>query len=91
MDELLARAMQGVDPDAPGAFWQLFANLMALVPWTALIAWNLLFVAVGALLGWWRGRFWAGVIWAWVLGPVGWVIFLWRARITPPPWPPRRR
>lgn len=91
MDELLARAMQGVDPDAPGAFWKVFENLLALVPWAALVWWNLAFVAVGAILGWWRGRFWAGVIWAWVLGPIGWLVFLWRTRAMPPPLPPRRR
>ena len=86
MDELLARAMHGVDPDAPGAVWKLYANLWAMVPWRALFWWNLLFVAVGALLGWWRGRFWEGVAWAWVLGPIGWVVLLLRApRKLPPP------
>ena len=49
MDELLAKAMQGVDPDAPGAFWQVFFNLMALVPWTALTLWSLLPRVTGAL------------------------------------------
>lgn len=91
MDGLLARAMQGVDPDAPGAFWKVFENLMALLPWTTLAWWNLAFVGVGAVLGWWRGRFWAGVIWAWVLGPIGWAVFLLRTRSGPPPLPPRRR
>jgi len=91
MHELLARAMQGVDPDAPGAFWHVFLNLWAMVPWAALFWWNLLFVAVGALLGWWRGRFWEGVAWAWILGPIGWIV-LWlrtrvRARSAPPPLP----
>lgn len=92
MDELLARAMQGVDPDAPDAFWQIFANLMAMVPWVALMWWNLAFVAVGALLGWWRGRLWEGVAWAWVLGPIGWLVLLARTRrhATLPPLPHRR-
>jgi hypothetical protein len=90
MDELLARAMQGVDPDAPGAFWRVFLNLLALVPWTALFWWNLVFIAVGAGLGWWRGRTAEGVAWALVLGPIGWLIILRRARrATPPPLPRR--
>ena len=92
MGELLARAMQGVDPGAPGAFWKIVANLMAMVPWTTLFWWNLAFVAVGAVLGWWRGRFWAGVLWAWILGPVGWCVFLvrTRTRAVPPPLPRQR-
>jgi len=86
MEELLAKAMQGVDPDAPGAFAQIFANLMALVPWTQLIVWQIVFIVVGALLGWWRGRLKATVIASLVLGPLGWVVpFL--PRRTPPPLP----
>ncbi|MBA2078183.1 MAG: hypothetical protein BGP10_00840 [Rhodanobacter sp. 68-29] len=88
MHELLARAMQGVDPDAPDAFWQVFLNLWAMVPWAALFWWNLLFVAVGAVLGWWRGRLWEGVLWAWVLGPIGWIVLLLRPRGGPPAAPP---
>lgn len=94
MDELLAKAMQGVDPDAPGAFWQVFFNLMALVPWTALTLWSLFFVVVGAGVGWLRGRTGAGVVWALLLGPIGWWV-VWRlpppSVRRPPPLPPRRR
>jgi hypothetical protein len=89
VDELLARAMQGVDPDAPGAFWQVFLNLMAMVPWRALFWWNLLFVAIGALLGWWRGRTAEGIAWSFALGPIGWLIVLRRRRGVPPPLPRR--
>ncbi|AND67802.1 hypothetical protein ATSB10_03480 [Dyella thiooxydans] len=93
MDELLAKATQGVDLDAPGAFWHVFANLMALVPWAALTWWSLFFVVVGAALGWWRGRTGAGVVWALLLGPVGWWV-VWRlpppSASRPPPLPPRR-
>ncbi|MEZ2417726.1 hypothetical protein [Luteibacter sp. RCC_6_2] len=86
MNELLARAMQGVDPDDPGAFLQIFMNLMALVPWGQLILWQVVFVVVGGLLGWWRGRTMAGVVAALILGPFGWVVpFL--PRRTPPPLP----
>lgn len=94
MDELLNKALQGVDPDAPGAFWQIFGNLMALVPWTELTLWSVFFVLVGAGLGWWRGNVRAGVVWALVLGPIGWLVVLWvpaRKAGMPPPLPPRRR
>ncbi|MGN2246000.1 hypothetical protein ACFWZ3_04830 [Frateuria sp. GZRR35] len=91
MDELLARAMQGVDPDAPDAFLRVFLNLVALVPWAALFWWNLLFLAIGALLGWWRGRTAEGIAWALVLGPIGWLIVLRKPRrLMPPPLPAGR-
>ncbi|HEV2540462.1 MAG TPA: hypothetical protein VGU03_12270 [Frateuria sp.] len=90
MDELLARAMQGVDPQAPGAFWRVFLNLMALVPWGALFWWNLLFIAVGAALGRWRGRTAEGIAWSFVLGPIGWLVILRRPRRGAPPPLPRR-
>ena len=86
MNELFARATQGVDLAAPGAFWHVFANLLAMVPWAALFWWNLFFIAVGALLGWWRGRLAEGVAWAFVLGPIGWLVLLLRRR-RPPPLP----
>ena len=95
MDELLAKATQGVDLDAPDAFWHIFGNLMALVPWAALFWWSLLFLVVGAVLGWWRGRLWEGVVWAAILGPIGWIVILSRprpvSRAQPPPLPPGRR
>jgi len=90
MDELLARAAQGVDPDAPDAFLRIFLNLMAQVPWTALFWWSLCFLAVGALLGWWRGRLAEGIAWAFVLGPIGWWVILRRPRRKTPPPLPRR-
>ncbi|KRE87440.1 hypothetical protein ASG75_04755 [Rhodanobacter sp. Soil772] len=91
MDELLARATQGVDPDAPGAFWHIFFNLLNMLPWAAMFWWSLLFVAVGALLGWWRGRLFEGIVWAWVLGPIGWIVILARPRPAPRPQPPPLR
>lgn len=91
MDDLLARAMRGVDPDAPGAFWQVFFNLLNMVPWAAMFWWSLLFVVIGAALGWWRGRTLEGAVWAWVLGPIGWIVILLklrrRPRAEPPPLP----
>ena len=88
MEELLAKATQGVDMNAPDAYLQILLNLMAMIPWTALFWWNLAFVAVGALLGWWRGKLLAGVVWALALGPIGWVIVLLsRKSARPPPLP----
>ena len=91
MDELLAKASQGVDPDAPGAFWHVFVNLLNLMPWAAMFWWNLLFIAVGALLGWWRGRTGEGIVWALVLGPIGWVVILAKSQSKPPAQPPPLR
>lgn len=91
MDELLAKASQGVDPDAPGAFWHVFVNLLNLMPWVAMFWWNLLFIAVGALLGWWRGRTGEGIVWALVLGPIGWVVILAKPQSKPPAQPPPLR
>ncbi|HEY0198493.1 MAG TPA: hypothetical protein VGC19_08145 [Rhodanobacter sp.] len=88
MDEWLARATEGVDPDAPGAFWRIFFNLLNMLPWAAMFWWSLLFMAVGALLGWWRGRWVEGVVWAAVLGPIGWIVIAARPRIPPRTGPP---
>jgi hypothetical protein len=90
LEELFAKAMQGVDPNDPSAFWQIFRNLMAAVPWWPLVWATLTFVVVGGLLGWWRGRFWLGVTSAAVLGPLGWLLVIGLPRRTaiPPPLPP---
>jgi hypothetical protein len=76
MDELLRKALKGVDPDAPDAAWRIFENLMRLVPWWLLIWFTLFCVVIGAAAGWWRGRVWLGMGLALVLGPVGWFV-LW--------------
>lgn len=88
MEELLARAQQGVDPDAPGAFIHIFMNIMAMVPWAELFWWNLAFVVVGALIGWWRGRLIEGLVWSLVLGPFGWLVVLPRPKPKKPRAPP---
>lgn len=80
MDALLAKILQGVDPNDPDASWQVFRNLMALVPWGAMVFWTVVFMAVGALLGWWRGRTLEGLLWATLLGPIGWIVILVRPR-----------
>lgn len=76
MGELLSRATRGVDLSAPDAAWQIFRNLMALVPWWPLFWFTVACVVVGAVLGRWRGRPWFGVAWALLLGPVGWLMVL---------------
>jgi hypothetical protein len=91
MGELLNKATQGVDPDSPYAFLHIFLNLMAMVPWEALFWWNMLFVAVGALIGWWRGRLTAGVVWALLLGPIGWVVVFNLPKALPARKPPPLR
>lgn len=89
MGELLARATRGVDVDAPGAFFHVFLNLLNMMPWAAMFWWNLVFVAVGLLLGWWRGRAIEGALWALVLGPIGWIVIVLKPRRQLPPPLPR--
>lgn len=91
MDALLARAMQGIDPEAPGAFWQVFFRLLNMLPWASMFWWSVVFVIVGAVLGWWRGRVIDGVVWACLLGPLGWIVIMLKPRpprtAKPPPLP----
>lgn len=89
MDELLAKATQGVDLDSPDASVHIFLNLMNMIPWAELFWWNLAFIVVGALLGWWRGRLMAGIVWALVLGPIGWIVVLVAPKSAKPPPLPR--
>ena len=42
--------------------------------WAWMTALTVICIAVGALIGWLKGRTAAGIIWAAVLGPIGWVI-----------------
>lgn len=44
------------------------------VLWAWMTALTALCIAVGALIGWLKGRTTAGIIWAAVLGPIGWII-----------------
>jgi hypothetical protein len=93
VEQWLDKATQGVDLDSPDAALHIFLNLMNMVPWAAMFWWSVVFVVVGALLGWWRGRLVEGIVWAAVLGPFGWVVVLTRPRpkpkAEPPPLPKR--
>jgi hypothetical protein len=83
MGDLLARALNGVDPDSPDAFWQIFRNLMALMPWWPMFWFTVACVAIGVAIAWYRGgSIPRAVVWALVLGPIGWLIS-WHA--VPPP------
>lgn len=42
--------------------------------WAWAIGFTLVCIGVGALIGWSKGRMTAGIIWAAVLGPIGWII-----------------
>ena len=71
MNELLHELLQGVDPNASGAFGRLLHNMLALVPWWPLIEFTIVCAVIGAVLGWWRGRIVFGVALALVVGPIG--------------------
>lgn len=73
MNELVQKALQGVDPNAPGAFWQIMHNLLALVPWWPLIWFTLACAVAGAAIGWWRGRIGLGIALGVLVGPIGWL------------------
>jgi len=86
VDALLHK--QGVDPGAPGAFWKLLHNMLALVPWWPLIWFTVACAVIGAVLGWWRGRIVLAVALGLVVGPVAWAA-LWA--LPPGRYGPARR
>ncbi|HEU0276254.1 MAG TPA: hypothetical protein VFQ95_00305 [Rhodanobacteraceae bacterium] len=88
MNALLQKALQGVDPAAPGAFWQILHNLFALVPWWPLIGFTVACAVIGAVLGWWRGRIVLAVALGLVVGPLAWAT-LWA--LPPGRYGPARR
>ncbi|MEO8672063.1 MAG: hypothetical protein ABI411_12170 [Tahibacter sp.] len=84
MDELLTRALEGIDPADPNATWLVFLRLMGMVDWWMMVWLTVLFTAVGGLIGWWRGHFWRDLGLGAALGPIGWIISLfWRERPAP--------
>lgn len=56
-----------------------------------LAVWFLLFGAVGMLIGQKKGRTIAGLIWAMVLGPIGWLVIYLGPTITPQARPAVRK
>jgi hypothetical protein len=79
MNALLHKLLQGVDPNAPGAFRVLLHNILALVPWWPLIWFTVGCAVIGAAIGWWRGRIGLGIALGVVVGPVAWIA-LWALR-----------
>jgi hypothetical protein len=73
LTDLLQKLLQGVDPNAPGAFGKLLHNMLALVPWWPLIWFTIACAVVGAAIGWWRGRIALGIALGLVVGPIAWV------------------
>ena len=73
MGALLQKLLRGVDPGAPGAFWRLLHNMLALVPWWPLVWFIVACAVIGAVLGWWRGRIALAVALGVVVGPIAWL------------------
>lgn len=54
--------------------------------WAWMTAFTLVSIGGGALIGWYKERMTAGIIWAAVLGPIGWIIVaLGRSNLAPCP------
>lgn len=88
MNALLQKLLQGVDPNAPGAFWQILHNALALVPWWPLIWFTVASAVIGLVLGWWRGRIGLALLLGLVVGPIAWAA-LWA--LPPGSYGPARR
>ncbi len=68
-------AFDVADPDQTRAM--LEGCILALIDpvlWLWVAGLTLLCSGIGALIGWWRGRTLAGLVWATVLGPIGWIV-----------------
>jgi len=76
MGDLLHRILRGVDLSSPHAAWQIFHNLMAMMPWTALLWFTAASLVLGIVVGWWRGRLWTGIWISLLIGPVALLILL---------------
>ena len=88
VEALLQKLLQGVDPGAPGAFWKLLHNMLALVPWWPLVWFTVACAVIGAVLGWWRGRIGLAIALGLVVGPIAWAA-LWA--LPPGRYGPARR
>lgn len=76
MGDLLQRILKGVDLSSPDASAQILHNMMAMMPWAALLWFTLFSVVLGAVVGWWRGRLWTGIWISLLIGPIALLILL---------------
>ncbi|MEO7916368.1 MAG: hypothetical protein ABIR16_01895 [Dokdonella sp.] len=53
--------------------------------WWWMLGLTVFFIAVGALIGWRKGRLKAGIIWSAVLGPLGWLVVVLMSPLPKPP------
>lgn len=88
MRDILQKLLQGVDPDAPGAFWKILHNMLVLVPWWPLVWFTMACAAIGLVLGWWRARIALSLVLGLVVGPIAWTA-LWA--LPPARYGPARR
>jgi len=76
--ECTLAALNRLDRDDLDAVQQMLdvctAALLDPTLWGWVLGLTLVSMLVGALIGWPRGRFWAGLLWGAALGPIGWLI-----------------
>ncbi|MGA9342558.1 MAG: hypothetical protein WBV61_09545 [Rhodanobacteraceae bacterium] len=73
-------ALASVDQTDPAAVQQLLdqcvATLLDPTLWAWAIGLNLACGVIGALLGWRKHRWVAGLVWGLALGPIGWLVIV---------------
>ncbi|HVV95848.1 MAG TPA: hypothetical protein VHC92_01775, partial [Rhodanobacteraceae bacterium] len=63
------------DPDAVQALLhQCMSSLLDPTLWEWMLGLTIACAAIGALIGWIKGRWLAGLIWGAALGPIGWIV-----------------
>lgn len=71
-------ALSNVDQGDPEAVQALLSTCIETLLDPALWWWavglTVLFAVVGALIGWRKGRWLAGLLWGAALGPIGWIV-----------------
>ncbi|MBX3693128.1 hypothetical protein [Dokdonella sp.] len=62
-------------PEQAGAVLEgCLSSLLDPVLWLWVSVLTLVCSGIGALIGWWKGRTLSGLVWATVLGPIGWIV-----------------